>query len=51
MVCDDYFDSTDFGRFFVSSTKDSDVEIRVMSSLGDMDKECAMRLAHVVHQY
>lgn len=50
MVCDDYFDSTDFGRFLYP-VQNSDVEIRVMSSLGDMDKECAMRLAHVVDQY
>lgn len=50
MVCDDYFDSTDFGGFLYP-VQNSDVEIRVMSSLGDMDKACAMRLAHVVDQY
>lgn len=50
MVCDDYFDSSDFGSF-LCPLKNGNVEIRVMSSLSDMDKECAMRLAHVVDQY
>ena len=50
MVCDDYFDSSDFGSFLYP-LKNGNVEIRVMSSLSDMKPDCAMRLAHVVDQY
>lgn len=50
MVCDDFFDAPDFGNFLYH-VKNESVDMRVLSSLGDMGAECALRLSHVVDDY
>ena len=50
MVCDDFFDSPDFGRYLYP-VRNEKVELRVMSSLGDMHAECATRLAKIIDEY
>lgn len=50
MVCDDFFDAPDFGNFLYH-VKNESVDLRVMSSMGDMGAGCALRLQHVVDDY
>ena len=50
MVCDDFFDAQDFGEYLYH-VKNENVDLRVLSSMGDMGAECAIRLAHIVDDY
>ena len=50
MICDDFFDAPDFGNYLYH-VKNEEVELRVMSSLGDMHREGAIRLAKVIDEY
>lgn len=50
MICDDFFDAPDFGNFLYRVSNEN-VNLRVLSSMGDMGANCAIRLSHVVDKY
>lgn len=50
MICDDFFDAPDFGNYLYH-VKNEEVELRVMSSLGDIHRDGAIRLANVIDEY